>query len=104
MYERYTHTERTVVERGEYQPLSVLGVVCILWVVFFVFLGFIFAVTDGLLVALGIGAIGLVGLFFLLMVGTIPKAKQPQPPTLIDTPPTSTALRVVKPELAKRGR
>lgn len=98
MYERYSHTERTVIERGEYPPLTILSVVSVLWVVFFLLLAFIFAAIDGMMVAFGIGALGLLGLLFLLMIGTIPKAMstspKPAPPAQLSAPVDSAALMV----------
>lgn len=97
MYEKYSHTERTVVERGDVPPLTTLGVVCILWAFLCLLLAFVFAVTDGLLVSLGIGACGFVGLLFLLLIAAIPAAKKPDVPTVrLNQPVDSTALTVRK--------
>jgi len=102
MYERYSHTERTVVERGEYPPLRVVDVVCVAWAFFCLLLAFVFAAVDGLLVALGIGAIGILGLFLLLMIAAIPEAKKPTPTAHLAAPVDSTALTVRKKEMVRR--
>jgi len=102
MYERFTHTQRTVIERGEYPPLRARDVVCILWVFFCLLLAFVFAAIDGLLIALGIGALGLLGLLLLLVLGAIPEATKPASPAHLTAPVDSTVLTLRKKELARR--
>lgn len=73
MYEKYTHTERTVIERGHRdETMTIKDMLIGCYIAASMMGAAVVAVVSGLVAALGFGLLALLGLVGLLLIASVP--------------------------------